>query len=290
MNYNDEKNFGKDEIKTSNKQRHYSNIKLTMLKDKRIISLFLKIFIIIYIIKPRETSSSIHIVINQKGNHAIYSEASCAQNSFIIPDEIEINGVKQEDVMNNYELVSNENKINLIWNREINSTACLFRRCRNITEIDLSDFHSTELMFIYGMFWHCQSLTSINFRNFNTSKVKDMQHLFNDCQNLKELDLSKLDTSLVTHMINMFADCHSLVSLNLSNFKTSKVTKIYYMFSNCYSLTELDLTNFDTSFLKKMNRMFENCISLSKLNLSGLNTSKVDNMDYMFSNCSTLIS
>ena len=270
-------------------------IQMNLIKGKNldhfeigIISFLLKAFIIICIINPRKNFSSIHIIINQKGNHRVFSESPCGENNFIEPDEIYINGIQKEVIANNYDLNSSENNITLIWEKDINSTACLFKACHNITQVDLSDFHSTELMFIHGMFWHCKSLLSINFKNFNTSNVIDMHYTFTDCQKLNNLDLSYFDTSKVTNMIYMFAECHSLSSLNLSNFKTSKVEIMYYMFSGCYSLSILDITNFDTSSLKKMLKMFENCLSLTSINLSHFKTSRVDNMAYMFSNCSNL--
>ena len=256
--------------------------------QKGIISFFLKVFIIICIISPRTNSSSIQIIINQAGIQSVFTKTACKENSFIEPDEIYINGIQKEVIQNNYTLESSRNNITLVWEREINSTACLFNDCHNITQVDLSNFHSSELMFIHGMFWHCKSLLSINFMNFNTSKVIDMHYLFNDCQKLNNLDLSYFDTTEVTNMAYMFAECHSLNSLNLSNFKTSKVDVMYNMFSGCYSLSILDLANFDTSSLTKMHKMFENCLSLTSINISHFKTALVDNMAYMFSNCSNL--
>ena len=140
-------------------------IQMNLIKGKNldhfeigIISFLLKVLIIICVINPRKNSSSIHIIINQKGNHRVFSESPCGENNFIEPDEIYINGIQKEVIANNYDLNSSENNITLIWEKDINSTACLFKACHNITQVDLSDFHSTEIIFINEMFWHCTLL------------------------------------------------------------------------------------------------------------------------------------
>ena len=52
---------------------------------KGIISFFLKVFIIICIINPRNNSSSIHIIINQAGIQRVFTKTPCKDNSFIEP-------------------------------------------------------------------------------------------------------------------------------------------------------------------------------------------------------------
>ena len=209
---NNEGNIQNDSLK--NKNAKLFEKKLLTLQKRKITSCFLKIFLIVCIIKTKTNSSSIHIIINKEGNSQIFSHSKCSENSFINPDKIYINGDEKTNIKNDYDLVDTINNITLFWNNEINSTACLFSGCKDISEIDLSDFNSSELMFIHGMFWNCESLTSINFMNFNTSKVLDMHFTFNNCQKLKDLNMSNFDTSSVTNMKSMFFDCFSLVSLN----------------------------------------------------------------------------
>ena len=52
----------------------------------------------------------------------------------------------------------------------------------------------------------CYQLTKLNLSNFDTSKVKDMKGMFFDCQNLKDLDLSSFKTKhvLLNDMKGMF--------------------------------------------------------------------------------------
>ena len=109
------------------------------------------------------------------------------------------------------------------------------------------------------MFAYCSSLTSLNLSNFNTSKVKSMQGMFNGCSSLTSLNLSNFDTSKVESMWDMFRYCSSLTSLNLSNFDTSKVSLMKEMFYNCINLEYINMKNFkETSLLKEYYDMFTN--------------------------------
>ena len=273
---------------SNNKNANISTRKLFIFSKRNIIYIFLKIFIIICIIKPCENSSYINITINKESNCKIYSSSPCDENSFIKPDQIIINGQNINSNENKYNFESSTNAITLIWNNKINSSACLFRGCKDISEVDLSGFDSSELEYMQGMFWNCENLNSINFKNFDSSKVIDMHYTFRNCQNLSSLDISNFDTSSVENMGFMFAETKSLISLNLSHFNTSKVKIMYDMFKDCTSLSEIDISNFDTSNLIKISQMFENCISLTSLNLSHFKTSLVNNMIYIFNNCYNL--
>ena len=83
------------------------------------------------------------------------------------------------------------------------------------------------------MFYGCSSLSSLDLSNFDTSNVIYMKDMFYGCSSLSSLDLSSFDTSNVTFMTSMFSDCSSLSSLDLSNFDMGHVTSMGYMFSNC---------------------------------------------------------
>ena len=125
------------------------------------------------------------------------------------------------------------------------------------------------------MFKDCKSITEINLSNFDTSLVSSMDFMFERCKSLTSLDLSNFNTSLVKRMIFMFSGCSSLTILNLTNFDTSLVTLMDSMFSHCSSLTSLDLSNFNTSLLDSADSMFYDCVNLSYLNLYNFSESKV---------------
>lgn len=93
------------------------------------------------------------------------------------------------------------------------------------------------------MFFDCNSLENIDLSNFDTSNVTSMNGMFVKCYALKELDLSNFNTSKVTDMLNMFQYCTSLTKLNISSFDTSNVTNMNSMFSYNSKLTYIDMRN-----------------------------------------------
>ena len=172
----------------------------------------------------------------------------------------------------------------LMFYREYNE-----QKIKNIVELDLSNFDTSQVTDMQFMFSGMSSLTTLDLSNFDTSQVTDMKYMFRDMSSLTTLNLSNFDTSRVTNMEVMFYGMSSLTSLDLSNFDTSQVKYMDYMFSYMFSLTSLDLSNFDTSQVAYMNSMFSGT-SLTSLNLSNFDTSKVMNMNNMFLNMRNLTS
>ena len=163
-------------------------------------------------------------------------------------------------------------------------------RIKNIIDIDTSNFDTSNVTSMLGMFSGMSNLTSLDLSNFNTENVETMQEMFFLASHLNALNLSSFNTQKVRNMLNMFYRVSSLTSLNLSNFDTSRVMNMGGMFSNMSSLTSLDLSNFNTSNATSMNAMFYGMSSLTSLNLSNFDTSKVVSMDFMFSRMSSLTS
>jgi uncharacterized repeat protein (TIGR02543 family) len=166
----------------------------------------------------------------------------------------------------------------------------MFSNFSSLTELDLSNFDTSQVTSMERMFESCSSLTRLDLSNFDTSKVTNMSYMFEDCSSLTTLDLSNFDTTQVISMEGMFYYCSSLTTLDLSNFDTIQVIDMSEMFYNCNSLTTLDVSNFDTSNVTRMNLMFEDCSSLTSLNLSNFDTTQVTDMCEMFDNCSSLTS
>ena len=156
------------------------------------------------------------------------------------------------------------------------------QKIRNILEIDLSNFDTSEVTNMGEMFYGMSNLTSLNLSNFDTSQVTNMGLMFSRMSSLTSLNLSNFDTSKVTNMSDMFNSMSNLTSLNLSNFNTSQVTNMGLMFYNMPSLTSLNLSSFDTSKVTNMGNMFSSMSSLTSLNLSNFNTSQVTDMSFMF--------
>ena len=156
------------------------------------------------------------------------------------------------------------------------------QKIKNILEIDLSHFDTSEVTDMHNMFYGMSNLTTLNVSHFDTSKVADMSLMFHGMRDLSALNLSSFNTSQVTDMHNMFYGMSNLTTLNVSHFDTSKVTNMGLMFYGIPNLTSLDLSNFDTSKVTNMGNMFSSMTNLTSLNLSSFNTSKVTDMGFMF--------
>ena len=170
------------------------------------------------------------------------------------------------------------------------SCAQMFKGFSKLTNLNLSNFDTSNVTDMNSMFSGCNKLTSLDVSHFDTSNVTDMNSMFNGCNSLTSLGISNFDTSNVKGMFSIFAGCSSLTSLNLSNFNTGNVTSMSAMFYRCSSLTSLDVSNFNTSNVTDMSNMFRSCSKLRSLDVSNFNTSKVTNMRYMFNICSSLTS
>ena len=179
-----------------------------------------------------------------------------------------------------------ESRIMLLANEEDGKISFAPGLCDKIVKLDLSNFNTSNVIDMYGMFGGCSSLTSLDLSGFNTSKVKNMKAMFTYCESLDSLNLNNINTSNVVNMECMFSFCSSLIDLDLSNFNTSNVTDMSSMFFGCSSITNLDLNSFNTSQVTDMSYMFSGCSSLISLYLSNFNTSKVTDMSCMFSGCS----
>lgn len=159
-----------------------------------------------------------------------------------------------------------------------------------IEEVDMSNWDTSTVEDMNGMFYACRYLKSLDVSNWNTSNVKNMDMTFGACRYLKSLEVSKFDTSNVTSMYGTFIFCENLESLDLSGWNTSAVKDMESLFEDCESLKELDLRSFDTSNVENMDSMFYDCLSLINLDISSFNTQKVTSMDKMFAYCRSLTS
>ena len=227
--------------------------------------------------------SEIFLKINGTGNNNILSNDFFKRYNKC---EIYINDSLQDEIKSGYDFNNSEfYNIKIKWNISISNTEKMFYNCKQIIEIDLSNFDTSQVTNMSYMFHNCSSLISLNLANFNTSQVQNMNRMFCRCSSLISLNLTNFDTSNVIDMAYMFLNCFSLESLDLTNFNTSKVQQMEYMFYYCLKLSSLIIINFDTSKVKDMNNMFCNCRKLESLNLSNFNTSIVENMEYMFARC-----
>lgn len=157
----------------------------------------------------------------------------------------------------------------------------------NLTSFDFSNFDTSKVKTMRGMFAGLRSLISLNLANFNTIDVEDMAYMFYFNDLIKTLDLSNFDTSKVTDMAYMFA-VSSVEEINLSNFNTSYVTDMSYMFNECVEIKTLNLSSFNTINVTNFSMMFGS-LKVEQLNLSMFDMTNANQAADMLSSINGLI-
>ena len=86
------------------------------------------------------------------------------------------------------------------------------------------------------LFYECNSLTSLNLSNFYTSNVKDMSGMFEGCNSLNFIDMSNFDFSNCNSYSNMFSSNNNLKFVNLYNINDNNniLSNIFNEVSNLY--------------------------------------------------------
>ena len=102
------------------------------------------------------------------------------------------------------------------------------------------------------MFYLCERLEFLDLSNFNTSNVTDMAGMFGHCYKLPSLDVSNFDTSNVVKMDHMFLNCDVLKTVYVgTGWNTNKVEESEGMFWGCTSLVGGKGTEFDSEIVDK---------------------------------------
>ena len=141
---------------------------------------------------------------------------------------------------------------------------------------------------VSNMFKGLTAVTNIEFTNFNSSNATNMSYMFSACNSLVEIDLSKLNTSSVTTMHDMFAGCKSIKSFDLSEFDTRNVTSLHGTFYDCDSLTNLDLNSLNTSKVTDIGFIVAECNNLKSVYMNILDVSKVTSIRHLLKYCRNL--
>ena len=180
----------------------------------------------------------------------------------------------------------------------------MIRGCSSLTSIDLSDFDTSNVTNMSGMFagnTECTSIVGIS--EFDTHNVTNMRNMFDGCSSLLTLDISGWDVYNVSVENNnsndlgfssMFYGCASLNRLNVSgwNINSNKTYALNNLCYNCSSLTSLDLSSFICQS-KMLSEMFYGCSNLVTLDISNITPIKYSSdsgtdIHGMFYGCSNL--
>ena len=116
-----------------------------------------------------------------------------------------INEEIQNEVTYSYDFDRIENLVEMRWIGDIIGTRYMFCQYSYITEIDLSNFYTSEVNDMEGMFALCSSLTSLDLSNFDTSKVMNMYTMFYNCESLTSVQI------LILLKLQICATCFIIV-------------------------------------------------------------------------------
>ena len=174
----------------------------------------------------------------------------------------------------------------------------LFSYLSKVTNINLSNFNTSNVVYMKQMFDFCINLESIDVTNFDISKVTSMMGMFRACKKLRTLDLStwKCNGNYInaTKMfgnfnINIDEACINLETIIFPTEKNSLYfSNINHMFATCEKINNLDLRGFNTDEVVYFNHVFYGCLSLTNLDISSWNTSNAWNFAGMFQYCTSL--
>ena len=152
-------------------------------------------------------------------------------------------------------------------------------------EYKVEIFFNKNLQTCQYMFNNCTKITMLDLSNFNTSETSSMKGMFSNCSNLKTLYLPGINTSKVTDMEAMFYNCNKLEKIDgLEGINTENCSNFDYMFSFCRAMKELELETFNLGKLKSAEGMFMECCQLYKLSLNLSNVSDDANLNKIFVN------
>ena len=92
---------------------------------------------------------------------------------------------------------------------QVNNFECMFSKCYKLKEIKgLEKLNTSNAINMNKMFRGCRKLESLDLSNFDTSKVTNMYYIFGSCHKLKEIKgIENLNTSNVINMGGMFLGC-----------------------------------------------------------------------------------
>lgn len=146
--------------------------------------------------------------------------------------------------------------------------------------LNLSNFNTSNVVNMKGMFKDSSRITDINMSSFNTSKVTDMSEMFYGATSLPTINLSSFDFQNVTDMNSMFFQLPNQQTVIASRFNTGRVTNFKNMFWNA-AITSLNTAGFETQSAINMSGMFYGT-RIPNLDLSSFNTQNVTDMSRMF--------
>ena len=223
--------------------------------------------------------SYITLKIKGTGNQYIFENedhgVQCSYEMAPLPDIIYINGIIQENIVNDYYLNESENNVKLIWENNIDKTTCMFINCIDITEVDLTNFDSSEVTNIHAMFFGCTSLISVNMPNFNVYNDILNTRMFYECRSLEYINIVNFEINDISNYDEMFKDTPEKLIVCTTSMKLNQAFK-GCEFMNCKNINNIINNNNEVKCYKQCS-YYENFINICQK--CGLNYSKINKKD-----------
>ena len=165
-----------------------------------------------------------------------------------------------------------------------------FKGGDNLVGLDFSEFDSSRVTDVSGMFAECENLQEVTLGgSLASAGITDVSEMFAGCTVLSSVDSSSIGSGTLTSVYGMFKDCSSLTGdiIFADSFNTSSIESFEDMFVNC-GASNIDAGKIDTSSATSLKNMFKDCSNLGALDVSGWNVSKVRTLEGTFSGCSNL--
>ena len=128
-----------------------------------------------------------------------------------------------------YQYTVNETVSNGVYTVEINSdtdfSSCSFKDKSELLTVEYLKVTS-NVTDMSNTFYGCRQLTQIDVSDWDTSKVTNTSWMFFNCSQLTQLDVSNWDTSKVQYMTDMFQKCSKLHLIIMNNNTYSNINKI----------------------------------------------------------------
>ena len=149
---------------------------------------------------------------------------------------------KRNDFFSDMESVTEITGMDKVSTAQATSLSGLFKNCKALTQIDTSNFVTTNVTDMSGMFSGCESLSTIDL-DFNTGKVTNFDGFLDGCKNLSSIIFGSKFTMENITKDEAVTDYHSLVTQIYPFTEYKKLTKIEKYGSNEVLLPHISFTS-----------------------------------------------
>ena len=147
-----------------------------------------------------------------------------------------------------------EYDIKIKFNIKLKDCSYMFAGCKNIINIDFTNFKSENVENMEYMFYNCNNLKNINLLSLKTENVNNMSYMFYGCCNIKNLDLSSFVIKNNINMTNIFKNSEKLNYFNFYSLEYKNNENINYIPKTDYlkKVEEKKMIGAKTSLLKRI--------------------------------------